>query len=923
MKQSFIYCIILSLIFGCTSKTSLDSFHIKDENSKNAIVNQFAFNGYTNHWQDVYQKQFRYGNLYKINIADVEKNILQSKRNTAEDLGIPGLQMQEGFFNGLATSSYTILDNPSDNDLQAALGSATDVLVFDDRASETGQKLNSRNNLLSSNLNSHQTKAEDYSTLDAFILRNGKKTLYVVLGKQEQLDKFKTIIVDSEHVLKEYDLKRGWFSVETSTQTVSCSPGDPIDLIGRGMNEGNSWFVFNGGYEFYAKDRIENCVKEANIPVVTDMGNASVFGCDDYNGLQVQMMFERDSWLKFAREKHGYLFRNVSTTPARGGDNANDRSAANTNNRNAATINNRKAANANNRNAANTNTSGGDDLDFDGYFAVVGNANQINKGTKPFVIRTGRLLDGTINSMILFNKKGDQFDRKKMWEAIMDRRAVAVAEDGVILGSDLFRKAMQLLLLDRDYIEEYFGDRVDINAVTEGQQLHVTISNLYPHAINGTLTVKLPKQLSLSGNQTTSLQLPANGSKNLVYEINPSPEAMDKLSAVIVQYDWNNSSKSTVAALNLPPAISLHQVLFGTSDGLQFPVTINNFTNDKTVAVKLTMTEKDDSTKVVYSDKQSIQVDKGTYKILNFDIKQNKGNYNVKAEAMGVTASSQLGIDNIAGTVTLKEVDLNNDGINEYQMENDHVRVTLLTTGARVIEYFVKAKNDNVFFKLWPEKPEDVDRPNREWAYWPFGGFEDFLGQASVETHKIYHATIIKGSGNYSQVKMTAEYYGNKIEKIFSLYGNSPLLEIRFALNMINPEMNVLGPQPMIAIGATHGIEDKYIIPETDGLHEYVMMPERMYGKILYLKEGWNAVYDTKEDISFVGAYPVRRPYYLHMWMNLPSNPDSHYGYVELQPWLPLYMNTTSYFSYYMWASAGAWEKGLQELRNRNLITTP
>ncbi|MDR0749495.1 MAG: hypothetical protein LBF62_07985 [Tannerellaceae bacterium] len=883
MKQSLVLGAMSLLIMGCSSKTSLDSFNSTAENSKNAIANPFAFNGYTNHWQDVYQQQYRYGNLYKINIPDLEKNILQSKRNIAEAMGIAGLQMQEGFFSGLATSSYTILDNPPVDELQVALGSANDILVFADRASETGEKLNSKVNLLPSNLNSHQMKAEDYSTLDAFILKNGKKTLYVVLGKQEQLNQFKTILANTEKVLKEYDLERGWFSVETSTQTVSCSPGNPIELIGKGMNEGNSWFVFAGGYEFYAKDKIEKCVKETNIPVVTDMGYSSIFGCDDYDGLQVQLMSGRD-YLKFAREKNGYLFRNV----------------------------------------ANTNTRGGDDLDFDGYFVNVGNAIQINQGDKPFVIRTGRLLDGTINSMILFNRKGDQFDRKKMWGAIMDRRAVAVAEDGIILGPDLFRKAMQLLLLDRDYIEEYFGDKVNINVVTEGHQLHVTISNLYPHAINGTLVVKLPGQLSLSENQTqtTSLQLPANSTKNLVFEINPSAEAMEKLNAVVVQYDWNNSSKSTVAALNLPPAISVHQLLYGTSSGLQFPVTIHNIIHDKTVAVKLTMTEKDDSTKVVYSDEQTIQVDKDTYKVLNFDIKQDQGNYIVKTEAMGVSAFTQLGINNIAGTVTLKEVDLNNDGINEYQMENDHVRVTLLTTGARVIEYFVKAKNDNVFFKLWPEKPDDLDRPNRLWAFYPYGGFEDFLGQASVETHKVYDATVIKGNDDYAQIKMTADFYGNKIEKIFSLYGNSPLLEIRFALNMINPEMNVLGPQPILSLGKAHGVEDKYIIPEIDGIHEYVMNPERMYGKILNLKEGWNAGYDTRENISFVGAYPVRRPYYLHMWFNLSSNGDSHYPYTELQPWLPLYLNTTSYFSYYMWASAGSWEKGLKELRDRNLITT-
>ena len=62
----------------------------------------------------------------------------------------------------------------------------------------------------------------------------------------------------------------------------------------------------------------------------------------------------------------------------------------------------------------------------------------------------------------------------------------------------------------------------------------------------------------------------------------------------------------------------------------------------------------------------------------------------------------------------------------------------------RVIEYIVKSKNDNLFFKAWPEKTYNDKKPFRERGYYPYGGFEDFLGQASMETHKIYDAKIIK-----------------------------------------------------------------------------------------------------------------------------------------------------------------------------------
>jgi hypothetical protein len=258
----------------------------------------------------------------------------------------------------------------------------------------------------------------------------------------------------------------------------------------------------------------------------------------------------------------------------------------------------------------------------------------------------------------------------------------------------------------------------------------------------------------------------------------------------------------------------------------------------------------------------------------------------------------------------------------EYRMENDSVQVTLLTTGARVIEYIVKSRNDNVLFKLWPEKSGDDKRPNRGWGYYPYGGFEDFLGQGSMETHKVYDAELIKSSGDYVQVKMNADYYGNKIQKIFTLYGNSPLLEVRFALTFINPEANVLGPQPILEIGKVHGTEDVFIIPTMDGRKEFRMRPEDYYGRAFKVNEGWNAGYDTKEDISFIGAFPVTQPIFLHMWMNHPRNGDAHHYYAEFQPWTPIYQQSTMYFTYYLWGAGGPWEASLQEMKNRNLIST-
>lgn len=864
--------------------SSLDGFTAVPDGTSGPVSDEFMFNGYTNHWQNVYRQQYRYGNLYRINIPDLDKTIAQSRRDLADKLGIPGLQMQEGFFASLAAApEYRILDNPDEAAISGAFASCSDVVVIADRGSALAQELESRNPVVFPELPSYQVKAEGFRTLDAFFLKNGDKTLYVVSGDRGDIGKFRRIVCGALEVTEKYDLKRGWFGTGTNIRTVSCSPGTPIDVMSRGMNEGNSWFVFSGGYETFAEDDIKVWAAEAGIPVVTDMGASPLFGCDDWKGFQSQLMGGWDSWTDLKARKHGYLFKRVG--PDKGETDRNP------------------------------------DAEFDGYFAQVGHEKQINSSDKPFVIMTGNLLRGTENCMVLFTAKDGTFDRDGMWNAIMDRRSVAIGENGTVMGSDLFRQSVQLMMLDRVWLEEYFGDRIDISAETEGTCLHVTLTNLYDHDVTGVFSLKLPSQISADGNMESTVSLPAGGSREISIDLNPSPEAMGRLSAMAVKFDWNGSSKAVMAKLDMPPAVSVHQLLYGPSSGTGFPVSIYNFTGDGNVDVDLAVFRKDNPDKAVFRDNASLRLSKGSSGNLSFDLDLKPGNYIVRTKAMGVTAETQLGIGKVKGDVTLEARDLNGDGVDEYIMENSQVRVTLLTTGARVIEYIVKDKGDNVFFKLWPDKPEDVDRPFREWAFWPFGGFEDFLGQASMETHKVYDAEIVRDGGDYAEVRMTAGYYGNTIEKTFTLYGDTPLLGIRFAMDMTNPELDVFGPQPMLSLGDTHGTEDKFIIPETGGIQEYVMDPERMWGKILDLQEGWNAGYDTEADISFVGAYPVHRPFFLHMWMNLESNPDSHYPYIELQPWVPLYHGATSYFSYYMWADGDSWETGLEALRERNLIT--
>ena len=404
-------------------------------------------------------------------------------------------------------------------------------------------------------------------------------------------------------------------------------------------------------------------------------------------------------------------------------------------------------------------------------------------------------------------------------------------------------------------------------------------------------------------------------------KIRPDAKGMDYPNPIVAGFNWGDKKKYTMCVMVMPPAISVHRIIYGHTPVVSYPVSIHNFTNEVKYPVTVRVLDKNKPGKPVFTATQYGTNPIGTYTDLKFDLKVPAGNYDVEVSALGLKTINQMGVGKAEGKVLAYEMDLNSDGVNEFRLENDSVQVTLLATGARVIEYIVKSRNDNVLFKLWPEKSGDDKRPNRAWGYYPYGGFEDFLGQASMETHKVYDAQLIKKDGDYVQVKMSADYYGNKLEKTFTLYGNSPLLEVRYALRFINPEANVIGPQPILELGKTHWTEDVFTVPTIGGNQQFRMRPEQYYGRALMIEEGWNAGYDEKEDVSFIGAFPVSQPYFLHMWMNHPINNDAHHYYVEFQPWTPIYQKTTMYFTYYLWGSGGPWQSALKEMRSRNLIS--
>jgi len=848
-----------------------------------AVKRDVQFNGYTNHWQNNFNEELRFGNLIKMARPQAEKSFLQSKVDMASDMGLPGLVMEEGFIAGLLSDKPAVLDQPQLDELKEALAKG-DLLAYLDPSTEAGEKVAAylpEHWEFPLMLSSYQYGAPNLMRVDLFSLEKEGNTLYVVSSEDDKTrEAAKKLIESTLELVDKYEFQKGWFGAKTLHNSVTCTKGHPLELIGTGMNEGSSWFVFDGYMDFMLKDDLSGWMEEINSPVVTDVGHFPIYGCSDYDDLQVQQLFTKEITINYARDHNGYVFRQVYDHEA--------------------------------------DSMG---LEYDGYLAIEGNKEQIDAEDVPFILHTGSLESHALNSMILFMEKGEALTQESIWEAILDRRATGVLEMGKMLGPASFRNPLQMLALDRVFLEDYFGDRIDLQTQMDGNTLQVKVTNFHNKSLYGNVEITLPAAVSTGDPLVVPLDIPMNSARMVKILLQPGALAMGKANPIGVAFNTEAKQKHTMAVLDLPPAISVHQVQYGHAPKVQFPVSVHNFTEQSSFPVEVQVIPVG-KTRPKFKETLHYLAAPGSFQEQQFELDVPPGEYTVKVMALGMENTSQLGVGKADGKPTITEVDLNGDGIMEYIMENDSVKVTLITTGARMIEYLVKSRNDNVFFKLWPEKPVDDRRPFRKRGFYPFGGFEDFLGQASLETHQKYHATVTQNEGSYVQVKMWYNYFGNRMEKIFTLYGNTPLVEVRFAMDFQNyPETNMLGPQPILELGEKHWTEDVFVSHEIGGLEEYRMMPEKYYGKAIQQLEGWNAGYDTEEDVSFVGAYPVDRPIFLHMWMNHPRNRDAHHYYVEFQPWLHIQRRTISYFSYYMWAAGGNWENGLLELRDRNLIS--
>jgi hypothetical protein len=359
------------------------------------------FSGYTNYWQTNAWSWVQHGNLFLIGQPEVGQAISQNKADIAEELGIPGLILDEGFLDAWLRSDPLELDDPEAEALDRALG-RRDVLAWIKLASPLGPRLLIKApGLLGVRAaqGSHQAAAADYHELVAFALADGDRYLFAVVSDcAECRRRFKELLAGVRAVVRRYDLHRGWFGTGTLLHSVTCHPGHPLEVIGQGLSQGNDWFTFSGYMDFLMQKELPGWLDKVGLDVAVDVGTGKAthslgtiaYGLKNYKGLKIQDMPTEEEWIKFVKDRGGYLFRPVYAPDC-------------------------------------------DKYKYDGQIAVDGNKKQIDTEDVPFILQAGLITDEPPAAMVLFAEKGRRLDRMAMWKAILDRRAVGIPSGYMML----------------------------------------------------------------------------------------------------------------------------------------------------------------------------------------------------------------------------------------------------------------------------------------------------------------------------------------------------------------------------------------------------------------------------------------------------------------------------------------------------------
>src|SRR5690606_33681975 len=113
------------------------------------------------------------------------------------------------------------------------------VLIFIDSVYSVAENLNKlfpNDTVWGEKLKSHQYNAKNFQKINAFYLEKDDRKIFVVAAQNKaSTNRLKELIANTISIVQQYDLHKGWFGAETLLKSVTCTPGHPLEVIGKGM----------------------------------------------------------------------------------------------------------------------------------------------------------------------------------------------------------------------------------------------------------------------------------------------------------------------------------------------------------------------------------------------------------------------------------------------------------------------------------------------------------------------------------------------------------------------------------------------------------------------------------------------------------------------------------------------------------------
>jgi hypothetical protein len=551
----------------------------------------------------------------------------------------------------------------------------------------------------------------------------------------------------------------------------------------------------------------------------------------------------------------------------------------------------------------------------DGYAFQEGNFEYIEKIDKPFIVFSAlNDFDDIPASMWLFVEKTlkDISNKDKIIKTILSKKAVGIFPDGRIAGPTFLANVTKLIVADENLVREIFGEGLLLLSELKENILKVHMINNTEKSISGMLRIKTNQKIKIEDECQHPLVIKAEEIKEKNFKASIKSDKGGSYEIAYVEFAADGKVWKDICWIDIPPLLTTFPMLISESKMVNIPVSVYCTESFEKILVEcevLSNCGKRFDTKIeIRGGKQFSSVKSE----LSLDL--NEGLHTFTLRYKGETSVCRVVVHGFEGSATARMGDYDGDGLEEAVLENEYVIAKVIPVGGRLLQFRLKETEADLLFKLYPKKPQDWRVSGRKRRFYPFGGLEEFIQQPTVETFEKFDLSIVKREGGSAIVVAEADIRGNKIKKTYKLLGGVPLLEVKYEVDFLNPELNVIGVNPLIKLG--NNVDASHVIyyPTQNGVAKE-RYRAKLYGKRLHLTEDWIACYDEEEKLGLITIFDANKPFLVHVWMNTPENPDSHYSYIEIQPWLKVDLGTTTYFTYYLYGFKGDFNEALAAVR--------